>query len=222
MKKRFKFDESWRVALSLIGDFSGLIDKEIYRYMEEGTPPMVGDLNYYFEGFHIVWGLIKAQIDERQARNARARERRRMRREAKEKAIADAIRRKEEAEERRRLAREAEEARIIAERKARKREALLRRVAARRDTVQTIKRKPTGKSMTGSASTCQTGTANPCRTGSVSQSQTDTVRMSLPDSVSPCRADTAKKKAGRPCLPDSPQDINRTDESVSGTDYSIT
>ncbi|WP_295730649.1 hypothetical protein [uncultured Muribaculum sp.] len=142
MKKRFKFDESWRKALSLIGDFSGIIDPEIYRYMEDGTEPRIGDLNYYFEGFHIVWGLIKAQIDARKARNARARELRRMRREAKEKAIADAARRKAEAEERRRLAREAEEARIIAERKARKREALLRRVAAKRDTVQSAKRKP--------------------------------------------------------------------------------
>ncbi|WP_289743455.1 hypothetical protein [Muribaculum intestinale] len=135
MKTRYKFDECWKEALRRLGDSAGHVEAQIRRYLEEGTEPDIADLNYYYEGFVAVWVLIKAQIDARKERNARARERRRMRRDAILEAEEAKKRRREAEDARKAEAEQAEKQRIADERKARRREERLRKVAPRRDSI---------------------------------------------------------------------------------------
>ena len=81
---RYKFDTEWEKAIDYMAWFdinTQYVKDVIRRYIETGTDP-----TDEFTGLPVmgVWIVIKAQIDRRKARNERARERRRLRRENEE------------------------------------------------------------------------------------------------------------------------------------------
>ena len=80
MKKttRYKFEPSWREATYKSGKYHTDIEERVREYIETGDT----DEEYLqFSFFYPAWKVIKAEIDKRKARNARARELRRLRRE---------------------------------------------------------------------------------------------------------------------------------------------
>lgn len=80
MKKttRYKFEPSWREATYKSGKYHTDIEEHVREYIETGDT----DEEYLqFSFFYPAWKVIKAEIDKRKARNARARELRRLRRE---------------------------------------------------------------------------------------------------------------------------------------------
>lgn len=84
MKSRFKIDAAWHEALQEMGDSRGVVEEMIVRYMEEGVEPNMWVAEGHCDGFRGMWIVIRAEIARRQARNARAREKRRILREARE------------------------------------------------------------------------------------------------------------------------------------------
>lgn len=81
---RYKFDREWEKAIDYMAWFdinTQYVEKVIRKYIETGYDPTDEFIQLPVMG---VWMLIKAQIDQRKARNERARQRRRQRREEKE------------------------------------------------------------------------------------------------------------------------------------------
>ena len=81
---RYKFDLEWEKAIDYMAWFdinTQYVKDLIRKYIETGYDPTDEFIQLPVMG---VWMLIKAQIDQRKARNERARQRRRQRREEKE------------------------------------------------------------------------------------------------------------------------------------------
>ena len=90
MKKttRYKFEPSWREATYKSGKYHTDIEERVREYIETGDT----DEEYLqFSFFYPAWKVIKAEIDKRKARNARARELRRLRRERQLAARAEQV-----------------------------------------------------------------------------------------------------------------------------------